>query len=95
MSNDTITKTVFFEASRETVWSFLTESKKLALWFHPAQSDLAIQEEYALIQKADDGSTSKLCWGKVLEMDRIVRLAVFHGFLMYDPCCAVVCTAHS
>lgn len=70
MTDATITKSAFFSASRETVWSFLTEREKLALWFHPAEADLAEGEEYALIQKADDGTTTKQCWGTVLQMDR-------------------------
>lgn len=74
MSIDTITKTVFFKASRETVWSFLTEKDKLALWFHPAENDLVEGEPYALIRQGDDGSTTKICWGNVLEMDRPSRL---------------------
>ena len=32
---DSITKTVFLKAPRDTVWAFLTEKDKLARWFHP------------------------------------------------------------
>ena len=74
MSIDTITKTVFFKASRETVWSFLTEKDKLAIWFHPAENDLAEGQPYALVGQSDDGSTTKMCWGNVLEMDPPSRL---------------------
>ena len=74
MSNDRMIKTVFFTASRETVWSFLTEKEKLAQWFNPAEDDLADGADYALFATADDGSVSKMCWGKVLEMDRPSRL---------------------
>lgn len=74
MTNSTITKSVFFAAPRETVWAFLTEKEKLALWFHPAEEDLAEHQEYVLIQKADDGSVTKQCWGTVLEMDMPSRL---------------------
>jgi len=69
-----ITKTVFFAASRELVWSFLTESEKLARWFHRADADLAAGRDYALLATADDGSEVKQCWGTVLEMDRPSRL---------------------
>lgn len=65
----TITKTVFFNASRDTVWSFLTNKDKLAKWFHPASADLAAGEEYALIRTTDDGETVPVIWGRVLEMD--------------------------
>ncbi len=64
-----ISKTVFFNASRQTVWSFLTDKDKLATWYHPAQADLAEGEDYTLIGKTDDGADKRLVWGKVLKMD--------------------------
>lgn len=70
----TITKTAFFNTSRDTVWSFLTNKDKLAKWFHPAKADLAFGEEYALIRRTDDGATVPLIWGRVLEMDEPERL---------------------
>lgn len=74
LDNPTITKSVFFSVSRETVWSFLTEKDKLGLWFHPAEADLAEKQDYALIQTADDGVVTKQCWGTVLEMEAPSRL---------------------
>ena len=74
MSDVTITKSVFFAAPRETVWSFLTEKDKLALWFHPAEADLADGEDYALIETAEDGAVTRICWGTVLEMERYSRM---------------------
>jgi len=74
MNKSTITKSAFFSATRETVWAFLTETEKLALWFHPAESDLAEHQEYVLIQKREDGTAEKQCWGKVLEMNKPSRL---------------------
>ena len=65
MINDTITKTVFFNASPETVWSYLTQKDKLALWFHPAQTDLQKGKDYALVEHHEDGSVTKACWGTV------------------------------
>ena len=56
------------------MWAFLTEKEKLALWFHLAESDLALGQDYALIQKAEDGAVTKLCRGTVLEMDKPSRL---------------------
>jgi len=79
----TITKTVFFNASRDTVWSFLTNKDKLAKWFHPAKADLAAGEEYALIRTTDDGKTVPLIWGRVLEMnapDKLVYTFVIDPF---------------
>lgn len=63
--NDTITKTVFFKASRDTVWAFLTEKDRLAEWFHPAKADLAEGEDYVLIGNSAAGDIVKQCWGTV------------------------------
>ncbi|MHA1563729.1 MAG: SRPBCC family protein [Alphaproteobacteria bacterium] len=68
MADTILTKTAFFAASRETVWSFLTDKDKLALWFHQADADLAPGQDYALVAKSDDGEPVKQCWGQVLEM---------------------------
>ncbi|MBL4739594.1 MAG: SRPBCC domain-containing protein [Sneathiella sp.] len=68
MTNITITKTAFFQVSRETVWSFLTTKENLGKWFHPAEKDLVEGEDYALIGTADDGAKMKICWGTVLQM---------------------------
>ena len=67
MSTTTITKSIFLDAPRETVWQFLTEKDKLALWFHPSDADLAQGKSYALLSTADDND-SKICWGEVLTM---------------------------
>lgn len=74
MSNDTLNKSIFLPASRETVWSFLTQKDKLKLWFHPAEADLADKQDYALISIGEGGAVDKLCWGTVLEMDPPSRL---------------------
>jgi len=74
MTDATITKSIFLTTPRETVWAFLTQKEKLALWFHPAEADLVEGEDYALIRKADDGSATKQCWGSVLEMNKPSRL---------------------
>lgn len=70
MSSTTIIKTCFFSAPRETVWSFLTEKDKLAQWFHSSTADLTVGEDYALVRKNDKGEDEKICWGKILEMDK-------------------------
>jgi len=74
MTNDTINKSAFFAVPRETIWAFLTKKEKLALWFHPAESDLVENQDYALIQKSEDGSVTKQCWGTVVEMTKPSRL---------------------
>jgi len=70
----TILKTMFFKAARETVWAFLTETNKLATWFHPTALDLAEGEEYLCVRTANDGAVVPQIWGRVLEMDRPSKL---------------------
>ncbi len=65
MTTDTLTKTIFLNTDRKTVWSYLTQKDKLALWFHPAETDLQQGEDYALMQQQEDGSSKKVCWGTV------------------------------
>ncbi|OUR80480.1 hypothetical protein A9Q83_00680 [Alphaproteobacteria bacterium 46_93_T64] len=74
MTNDTLIKTVFFKASMETVWAFLTEKEKLARWFHEAEADLVEGESFALIKNEDDGSKTRMCWGTVQKMNRPFEL---------------------
>lgn len=74
MTDTTITKSIFLAAPRETVWSFLTEKEKLALWFHRADADLVEGQDYGLMQKSDDGSENKVCWGTVISMQKPARL---------------------
>jgi len=69
MSTTTITKTVFFAASRETVWAFLTDKDKLGEWFHPASANLEQGQPYALLSDSNDPE-SKVCWGDVLTADK-------------------------
>lgn len=69
MSNTTITKSIFLQASRETVWEYLTDKDKLGEWFHPAESDLVEGKPYALLGDASD-SSSKMCWGEVLRAEK-------------------------
>ncbi len=65
MSTTTITKSIFLNAPRETVWAYLTEKDKLGEWFHPAEADLVEGKPYALLGDAEDAN-SKMCWGDVL-----------------------------
>lgn len=74
MTSSTIIKTVMFSAPRETVWEFLTDKDKLAIWFHPAEADLADGEDFVLLSTNYDGQSEKICWGSVLEMERPSRL---------------------
>ncbi len=70
MSTSTLIKTIIIDASWETVWSFLTEKDKLAIWFHPADKDFVESEDYALLRDPDGGAgdDNKICWGEVVRM---------------------------
>jgi uncharacterized protein YndB with AHSA1/START domain len=70
----TIQKTVFFSASKEVVWAFLTEKDKMATWYHGPEADLASGQPYALHRIADDGARVKLVWGEVISMDQPNKL---------------------
>ncbi|SNZ06293.1 SRPBCC family protein [Cohaesibacter gelatinilyticus] len=74
MSIHTITKTLFFEASPQTVWAFLTEKDKISQWFMPADVDMTVGQDYHLTSKNDDGTEECGCWGKVLSADPYTRL---------------------
>jgi uncharacterized protein YndB with AHSA1/START domain len=69
-----ITKTVFFAASRETVWSFLTNKDKLATWFHHSDADLEEGKPYTLHRVTEDGTKVPQIYGQVLEMEAPNRL---------------------
>lgn len=70
----TIEKSIFLNASRETVWLFLTDKDKLGEWYHPAESDLKEGDEYCLVANNDDGSKRRQVWGRVIEMDEPSKL---------------------
>lgn len=74
MDKATLTKTVFFDASRETVWGFLTEKDKLARWYHHADRDLTQGQSYCLHRIAEDGTEVPQVWGEVLDMDPPTKL---------------------
>jgi len=74
MTNDTITKTVFFTAKREVVWSYLIDKDKLGTWFHPARADLEVGADYVLGEAAVDGSAQGVIWGTVLEFEPCAKL---------------------
>lgn len=74
MSVTTISKTLFINASRETVWPFLVEKDRLAQWYHPAENDLKAGESYALIDCSDSSDPKRVVWGTVLEMTEPEKL---------------------
>lgn len=74
MTSTTIHKSVFFNATPEVVWSFLTDKDKLGTWYHPARKNLAEGEDYELIAISDDGAEKAIITGKVLKMARPHKL---------------------
>ncbi len=69
MTDRTLKKTLFLNASPETVWAFLTDKDKLGDWYHPAEKSLEEGQDYQLHRIADDGAKIPQIWGKVLKMD--------------------------
>ncbi len=62
MSDTIIRKSIYLRATPETVWAFLTDPDKLALWFHRPQSPL---QEGQAIEMYGTSSGEKLIWGNV------------------------------
>ena len=74
MSSNTITKTVFFRASREVVWAYLTDKDKLGDWYHPAEADLTAGENYCLYHTNEHDKKTEIITGRVLELKRPTKL---------------------
>lgn len=74
MNTTTITKSVFFNASRETVWAFLTDKDKLGEWYHPAETDLTEGEDYNLYRVDETDKKIVQISGRVLEMNAPSKL---------------------
>lgn len=74
MSTTTITKSVFFNASRETVWEFLTDKDKLGEWYHPAEANLENGTDYSLYRVDENDQRVPQITGRVVEMDAPSRL---------------------
>ena len=62
MTETSIQKTIFLKAPAATVWDYLTDPNKLAIWFHKPKSPLVVGD-YAMFG-TDSGD--KLMWGTVL-----------------------------
>jgi len=67
-------KTIYLKAPRERVWFYLTDPEKLARWFHEGQGKMVVGGDYALLSEHKDREDPRLCWGRVLEMDKPNRL---------------------
>jgi len=64
MTDTTIRKSIYLNASKEQVWAYLTDPDKLAIWFHKPKFSLAADQDYAMYGTE---SGDKLMWGTVLK----------------------------
>lgn len=62
MTDTTIRKSIYLQASREVVWEYLTQPDKLAKWFHAPKTPLA---EGQKLEMFGTESGDKLIWGDV------------------------------
>jgi uncharacterized protein YndB with AHSA1/START domain len=62
----TLQKTIYLKADKPTVWGYLTDPDKLAIWFHKPAKTLQAGERYEMFG-TDSGK--KLMWGEVLAAD--------------------------
>ena len=63
MTATTLRKSIVLAAPRETVWDYLTQPEKLAIWFHPPKVPLSEGQPLEMFG-ADSGDL--LIWGKVI-----------------------------
>ncbi len=67
MTDTAIKKSVFINASKDIVWTYLVNKDKLGHWYHPAEKNLADGESYVLLGRDENGQPKKQVWGDVLE----------------------------
>ncbi len=67
MTGNTIRKSIFLKADADTVWQWLTDPDKLAIWFHKPPKPLQDGEAFEMF-----GTTSgdRLIWGEVKQARR-------------------------
>ena len=73
MTDRIFQKSVFLNADRQTVWAYLTDPDKLAIWFHAPKTPLAEGQPMKMFG-ADIGDL--LMWGDVI-------VARAHEYLEY------------
>ncbi|WP_298257347.1 SRPBCC domain-containing protein [uncultured Litoreibacter sp.] len=64
MTETTLRKSIYLKAPKSTVWDYLTEPDKLAIWFHKPKAALADGQDYAMYGTE---SGDKLMWGNVVK----------------------------
>lgn len=84
MNTTTIEKSIFANASRETVWEYLTDKDKLGEWYHPAEANLEEGLEYFLFAENEDGTKRRQVWGRVLEIEKPSLLVTTFNIPPFD-----------
>ena len=62
----TLQKTIYLKADKASVWDYLTDPDKLAIWFHKPAKTLAAGDSYEMFGTE---SGNKLMWGEVLKAE--------------------------
>jgi len=70
MSDTVIRKSIYLKAGPSQVWAYLTDPKKLAIWFHKPETAL-VEGKYTMYG-VDSGD--KLMWGEVMIAEPFSRL---------------------
>lgn len=63
MTDRTIKKSIFLNADRQTVWAYLTDPKKIAIWFHAPKHPLV---EGGKLEMFGTESGDLMIWGEVI-----------------------------
>jgi len=75
MSETKIVKTIYLQATPETVWPYLTQPDRLARWFHESDAALdAAGVKYNLLRDNPSDKGMEIVSGEVLEADKPNRL---------------------
>lgn len=65
MTELTIVKTLILKAPPEHVWKFLTDEKKLSLWFYEAALPMKEGGDYKLLTNSLGKEGEQICWGTI------------------------------
>lgn len=69
MTEAVMVKTIYLNATREKVWSHLTDKELLARWFHEIDRDMKTGVSFQYLSFHQDKDDRKLMWGDVLAFD--------------------------
>ena len=71
MTETTLEKSIYLKADKATVWGYLTDPDKLAIWFHKPKQPLKAGEAYEMYGAK---SGDKVVWGTVTRAEPHDRL---------------------